>query len=880
MKRRGRGLQGIAERDFEPMRVLEIELGEPLPEIEAEVGEPKHRYAEALCLVRLHGSPIGMVELPIPGPGLAPDQLAKVLTDRLGPEIEEHLRADGLVWEGLDRDGLPSSTAPRCRGEREEFLRRAPRISVVIPTRNRPASALRTARSVLACRYPSDRLEVIVVDNGSGEDERVQLPTAEQEGDSALRLLSEPAPGGSNARNAGLAAATGEIVAFCDDDVLVDRDWLLAIAVGFDRSDRVGVVAGLSMPLELETLAQGWFEGFSTAQRGFGQRIFDRRNPPADRPLFPFTVGDLGTGQNFAFRRQVLTELGGFDPALGTATPALGGEDVEATLRVLLADREVVYEPNAIVWHSHPREFEQFERRVWGYGVGLTASLTKVLFEHPRLVPQLLRKLPAGIAYAVSPSSGKNESKPREYPKRLAVLELRGMVYGPLAYARSRRLRRSAGAHGLEGRRGRKKKAAALPSTAAGAKILIVTDSYWPLIGGANRSTELLAQALARGGSEVVVCTSWQEGVPAVEDQGEVRIHRIRDLTSRVRWISEDPYKHNPPPFPDPEAVLRLRRLLADFEPDIVHSYGWLTHSVAVALLGKDIPLLLSARGYGNICAVNNLDRYEAICDGPAPLKCLACSADTYGAAKGTAAVFGVFGAGPVLRRKVSTIHSVSRFVAGKMDRFLRVPGARDVVIPNFHEDSSGQPVDEELMALLPEEPFILYVGAFRRIKGIEELFDAYGRLENPPPLVLVGTRAPDTPSEFPAGAVVIEDVPNPTVMAFWERALFGVFPTRIPEALGNVVHEAMSKGRAVIGTTPGGHADMIEDGESGLLVPAGDAAALAEAMALLASDADLRRRMGAAALERSKDFTPEVVMPRLERLYAETIADHGRTER
>ena len=210
------------------------------------------------------------------------------------------------------------------------------------------------------------------------------------------------------------------------------------------------------------------------------------------------------------------------------------------------------------------------------------------------------------------------------------------------------------------------------------------------------------------------------------------------------------------------------------------------------------------------------------------------------------------------------------------MDRFLRVPGARNVVIPNFHEDSSGQPIDEELMARLPEEPFILYVGAFRRIKGIEELFEAYEQQASPPPLVLVGTRAPDTPPEFPEGSVVIEDVPHATVMAIWDRALFGVFPTRIPEALGNVVHEAMSKGRAVIGTTPGGHEDMIENGKSGLLVPAGDAAALAEAMALLSEDADLRLRMGSAALERSKDFTPEAVMPQLERLYAETIAEHA----
>jgi glycosyltransferase involved in cell wall biosynthesis len=343
-----------------------------------------------------------------------------------------------------------------------------------------------------------------------------------------------------------------------------------------------------------------------------------------------------------------------------------------------------------------------------------------------------------------------------------------------------------------------------------------------------------------------------------------------------MRWISEDPYKHNPPPFPDPEAVWRLRRLVTEFEPDIVHAYGWLTHSTAVALLGRRVPLLISARSYGNICAVHNLVRRERICDGPAPLKCLTCSTSNYGVAKGTAAVAGVFGSGPMLRRKTTAIHSVSRFVAAKMDRYLHVEGARNEVIPNFHEDVSASPIDEELLKRLPNQPFIFYVGAFRRIKGIEELFAAYEALADAPPLVLAGTRAPDTPS-FPAGVTVIEDVPYPTLLAMWERAMFGVFPTRIPEALGNVVHEAMSKGRAVIGTRPGGHEDMIDDGVDGLLVPAGDAEALAEAMARLIGDAALRERLGAAALARAVDFTPEVIMPRMERLYRETVADfHG----
>jgi len=81
--------------------------------------------------------------------------------------------------------------------------------------------------------------------------------------------------------------------------------------------------------------------------------------------------------------------------------------------------------------------------------------------------------------------------------------------------------------------------------------------------------------------------------------------------------------------------------------------------------------------------------------------------------------------------------------------------------------------------------------------------------------LVMVGIRTPDTPESFPPGVTALTAVPHGTVMAMWQRALFGVFPSKWPEPLATVVHEAMSNGLPVIGTTPGGHEDMIDDGET-----------------------------------------------------------------
>jgi len=404
-------------------------------------------------------------------------------------------------------------------------------------------------------------------------------------------------------------------------------------------------------------------------------------------------------------------------------------------------------------------------------------------------------------------------------------------------------------------------------------RALIVSDYYRPLIGGSIRSVELLARQLTRRGHAIEIATSWQPGAPAFEAIDGIPVHRVRDLSSRMRWASEDPYKHNPPPFPDPEGAWRLRRLVRRLDPDLVHSYGWISHSLAAGLLGTGTPLLLSVRDYGNFCAVGTLVRKGRLCSGPAPRKCLDCAAERYGAAKGAAAVGGIYAAKPLLRREATAVHAVSRYAARAIDRFLRVPRTPAVVIPNFHEEEHGAAPDPELLAALPERRFILFVGNFRRIKGIYELFEAYGRLSDPPPLVLVGTMTSDSPRSFPAGATVLTDVPHATVMAIWDRALFGVLPSTAPEGLGNVVHEAMGRGRAMIGTRPGGQEDMIDDGETGLLVQGGDATALTAAMRRLIEDPALRQRMEERALARSRDFTAEAVMPRIEALYRETIA-------
>jgi glycosyltransferase involved in cell wall biosynthesis/GT2 family glycosyltransferase len=852
-----------APADFSPVQLEEVEISAKLPELRPGTGVSGAAYGSAFCTVRLHGFPLGVVEVDLPPQGLAPELLAEKIEATLTAAIDAHLEADGVARKPLGANGIPGTEHPPCVAAIDDFLERAPFVSVVIPTRDRPALAVEAVEAVLASSYPADRYEVILVDNRPSEEWDPDEPRTGALADGRVRVLHEPIAGGANARNKGLAEARGEIVAFTDDDVIADRLWLATISRGFDGAPNVGAVSGIVMPRSLETPAQVWFEGYARFSGRFERHAYDfGANRPLDDPLFPFDIGILGTGANMAFRTGALREAGGLDPSFNTkALP--NGTDVESLFRVLLGGWTIVHEPVAIVQHAHQSEYHQLERRVYGYGVGLTAVLTKSLIQHPKLVPELVRKLPRGVAFALSSSSQKNSSKREDFPPALTRLELRGMVRGPWAYARGRR----------EAKRARRAAGQVEPGRASEKKslrVLLVTDSYPPLVGGATFWSQQVARQMSARGHRVTLATTWQPDTPAFEEDGDVAVHRLRDLTSRIPGISADPYRHNPPPFPDPEAVLRLRRLIKRTKPDLVHSYGWLTHSVAAALLGTDLPLLVSTQDYGNICALRTLFRHGEICTGSAPAKCLECAGSNYGAVKGAVAVGGIFGSRPLLRRKVTRIHSISRYVAAMIEQDLRAPAPIEIV-PNFGEDLSDAPVDEEILAQLPEQPFIFFVGALRGVKGIAELCSAYEQLDSPPPLVLAGPLAPDTPKEFPAGVTVLTSVPHPTVMATWERALFGVFPSKWPEPLGNVVYEAMSKGRAVIGTRPGGHEDMIEDGKTGLLVGAGDVDGLREAMARLIADAGLRETLGEQARKRSRAFTAEAVLPELARLYEET---------
>jgi glycosyltransferase involved in cell wall biosynthesis len=445
-------------------------------------------------------------------------------------------------------------------------------------------------------------------------------------------------------------------------------------------------------------------------------------------------------------------------------------------------------------------------------------------------------------------------------------------------------------------------------------RLLLVTDSYPPFIGGADLQVQMIAHAMLGAGHQVEVATPWQPGLLEHEDDGGVVVHRTRALATRVPWFSKDPARRHHPPFPDPGTTLALRRIVRRLQPDLVHSYGWISYSAAAAILGRNIPLVVSARDYGYVCAVRNLLHYRgSVCSGPAPLKCLRCAAFTYtqddagnavlgrvdapiatanrirGIGKAMTAVAGIYLGGALLRANLVGVHSVSHFVRGIMDRHLLhlgEPGAKtvavDVVIPSFLPPVERDAPDEQLLSRLPTEPFILFVGALLPQKGIWPLLGAYRRLRQPAaPLVLLGPRFYNSPKDLPTGVIELGAASHATVMAAWDHATLGVVPSVGAETFGNVVTEAMSHGRAVVASRLGGIVDIIEDGISGLLVPPGDEGALAAAMQRLLDDEGLRSAIGQAARARVELFAASRVLPQFEAMYEELVTrSRGADER
>jgi glycosyltransferase involved in cell wall biosynthesis len=384
-------------RRLAPIALAEIELERPL--------EPLEGLGDALAveaLVRRNGDPVGWVRLPVSGGG-CPVAPIRAALDRLPLP-------------------LPRKTAPDP----------TPAVTVAVCTRDRPGDLATCLDSLERVDY--EPLEILVVDNAPSS-EATRALVEDRAG--RVRYVREPRPGLDWARNRAIAEAGGEIVAFTDDDVTVDRAWIRALVAAFGTDDTIAAVTGLVLPSELETEAQVLFERY----RSFGRGFTARRVAPEGRAAIAHrygAAGDYGTGANMAFRRSLFGRIGAFDPALDVGTPTRGGGDLDMFFRVLKERYVLVYEPRAMVRHRHRRSMEALRSQIADHGVSFSSYIVRSALAYPderlafaRLACWWWAKTAFRVLWP--------KANPAWTLRRLGLVELRGCLVGLTRYPLARR---------------------------------------------------------------------------------------------------------------------------------------------------------------------------------------------------------------------------------------------------------------------------------------------------------------------------------------------------------------------------------------------------------------------------------------------------------
>ncbi|MBM2832869.1 MAG: putative glycosyltransferase [Candidatus Brocadiaceae bacterium] len=354
-----------------PIKVMDIELSSPILSVEGVNG-----YELLQVLVRLHGVPIGYVKIPVTQGICTSAVISKAILEKLSHAIIRHLLCDSLMAQpkpgGLRIDDLLNVPHPVYNGT-------FPLITVAVCTRDRVSDLARCLDSLNGLDYPT--LDILVIDNAPAGDATERLVRATY---TNVRYVLEPRPGLDWARNRAIIESRGEIIAYTDDDVVVDSGWAKALANVFIENPEVMAVTGLVVPYELETEAQMLFEQNGGFGRGFERKWCRVDCESGERAATRHAgTGKYGTGANMAYRRSLFDMIGGFDPALDVGTATNGGGDLEMFFRILKKGYTLVYEPSAMVRHCHRRDYARLRAQITTWGTSFSAYLVQSISAYP-----------------------------------------------------------------------------------------------------------------------------------------------------------------------------------------------------------------------------------------------------------------------------------------------------------------------------------------------------------------------------------------------------------------------------------------------------------------------------------------------------------------
>lgn len=221
--------------------------------------------------------------------------------------------------------------------------------SVIIPTRDRPKRLVECLQSFADLEYPVNSWELIVVNDG-GTDSFAMI-TSELKQQLPLQLVDIEPAGPAAARNRGAKLASGDYLAFTDDDCYVSPDWLCYFAKGFadDAWDALGGQALNAFPDNKVAQTEQHLLSF----------LYDYMRDSANNAL-------LLISNNVAYRRSVFEAIGGFDETF----PWAAAEDLELSYRLIAGGYRQRYCPEAKVWHRHRLTWQGYINQQFRYGRG------------------------------------------------------------------------------------------------------------------------------------------------------------------------------------------------------------------------------------------------------------------------------------------------------------------------------------------------------------------------------------------------------------------------------------------------------------------------------------------------------------------------------
>jgi len=745
--------------------------------------------------------------------------------------------------------------------------RRGATVSVVVSTAHRPARHVRRLVEALHGQ-PYRPLEVVLV-VGPGPDDLLDY-VAGLRGVKVRRVAELNL---ARSRNLGVEAASGEVLAFIDDDAVPSPTWLGELVRAFEsEGPACGAVGGATLHADAEPAPR--VQNRNAVINAWGQaHAHTVRLEPADHngPEGPWF--NRLHGCNMAFRRGAVEAVGGFDEAF-----LYQHEETDLCVRLIRAGWRVVHHPRALVDHrpasSHfrrdaydisyyniMRSYTYFALKHAGAPMHRTAA--RVAWDHHLWWPRFARWVLTG---EVSPRRGLWFAGQwlRGFARGLALgRRWRGgrAAQRPLAAAPASDflpLPPPAATVAAPGRR-----AARRPDDDGALRLALLCGEYGgPAPGGIASYTGHLAEGLAALGHDVTVVRMGR-GPGSALPKG-CRVVGVPDRPDRPYQVS----------------VLRALRALHGRRPfDLIEAPLWGGEGAAVGVADLAPLVVRLETPLEVVRGVSGLPLTEAMTG--------AIAAERLGLSYASGVI-------AISRAIAATVEDV---YDARLANHARLAAVIPIGLP-----AAGvpPPLPADLLDAIRDDDggdavHVLYLGRLEARKGILELGRAFASAAAHDPRLRLWVAGGDNSGPDGHHARTGRTYPE-TLRELWgpdlcRRVRFlgrvgdGVKEALIArcdvfaapslyESFGIVFLEAMRRGKPVIGPSAGGVPEVVDDGRTGLLVPPGDADALASALLKLAADAGLRRRLGAAGLARFEShFTAAEFARRSAEFYREVIA-------